>query len=65
VLKKAGYSDESLSELFTGPSVKTVVDEHGSESVVYSTGGPSPAQVKNRDANQGTYNINIERVQVP
>ena len=65
ILKKAGYSDEALSELFDGPSVKTVVDEHGNESVVYSTGGPSPAQRKNRDPSQGTYNINIERVQVP
>jgi hypothetical protein len=65
ILKKAGYSDEALLKLFDGPSVKTVVDEHGNESVVYSTGGPSPAQVKNRDASQGTYNINIDRVRIP
>jgi len=64
VLKKSGYSDESLSELFEGPSVKTVVDEQGNESVVYGTGGTSPEQVKNRDTSQGTYNINIERVPV-
>lgn len=62
ILKKAGYSDETLQKLFDGPSVKTVVDEHGNESVVYTTGAPSPAEAKSPDYSQGTYNINIERV---
>jgi len=63
ILKKAGYSDEALQKLFDGPSVKTFVDEHGNERVVYTTGGPSPAQTKTPDYSQGTYNINIERVE--
>lgn len=63
VLKQAGYSDEVLERLFCRPSVKTVVDEHGNERVVYTTGGPSPAQAKTPDYSQGTYNIHIERVE--
>jgi hypothetical protein len=62
ILKKAGYSDEVILSLFGGPGVKTVVDEHGNESVVYSTGGSCPAQTSKTDS-QGTYNINIEKVQ--
>ena len=63
ILKKAGYSDETLQKLFGGPSVRTVVDEYGNERVVYSTGGSSSAETKTPDHSQGTYNINIERVE--
>lgn len=63
ILKKAGYSEETLQKLFNGPSVKKVVDEHGNERIVYTTGGPSPAQTKTPDYSRGTYNIHIERIE--
>ena len=65
MLKKAGFSDEMIMQMINGTPVKRVTDEYGNESVVHGARRAPEPKTARPGESQGSYNINIEKVEQP
>ncbi len=65
MLKKAGFSDEMIMQIINSTPVKRVTDNHGNESIVYGTRRVPEPEIAPATQPQGTFNINIEKVERP
>jgi protoheme ferro-lyase len=65
ILKKAGYSDEMIVQLFHVTPIKKVVDKQGNESIVYGTGVLPKPETTAPAQPPHIFNINIEKVERP
>ncbi|MBW2109176.1 MAG: hypothetical protein JRI36_11010 [Deltaproteobacteria bacterium] len=63
ILKKAGYSDDTILRLFYVPSARIITDANGHQSIVYGTQITPPTQKPISNESDGTFHINIERVE--
>ena len=65
MLKKAGFSDEVIMQIINSTPVKSVTDDYGNESIVYGTRRVPEPETASPAESQGTFNINIEKVERP